>query len=279
MRFALSLAGVAVCLAASACSGPVPTSEESEAAWVEPGTDGPLGKADAVEGRVELKVMLSSDQISRAQKKFGLKAGAAAERDIWFYDTTELELFDQGVILRGRNKHGEDDDSTVKLRPMAAEDVAPEWFALDGFKCEEDRSLTKSVSSCSLTVVQGENELEDIAAGDRAIDKAFSSDQEDLLATYASVPVDWDRLRPLGPVDASVWKVTPKSFSQKLTMELWELPDGSRLFEVSTRTSPEQASDLLTEMAAYLEALGFDTSAEQETKTRAALELFAAMQD
>lgn len=278
MRFASGIFGLVAALGVCACGSPAPEPTELESTSVEPGVDGPLGKADSVAGRVELKIMLRPDQIGLAKQKFGLRDSVAANRDVWFYDTSDLELFDAGVILRGRDKQGEDDDSTVKLRPMAADDVAPEWFELDGFKCEEDRSLTKSVSSCSLTVEQDEGELDDIAKGDRAIDKAFSSEQEDLLDAYSAVAIDWDRLQPLGPVAAQVWKVKPKSFSQKLTMELWQLPDSSRLFEISVRSDPELADDKLTALADYLESLGFDTSQQQETKTRAALELFTSAQ-
>lgn len=275
IRVALALA-VAVC--SSGCGAQVDDGDTVEPASVEPGFDGPLGKADGATGKVELKITLRPDQIGLAKWKFGLRDSVAAKRDIWFYDTADLALFDQGVILRGRNKVGEDDDSTVKLRPMDADDVAEEWFDLDGFKCEEDRSLHKSVSSCSLTVEQDEGELEEIAEGMRAIDKAFSSEQEDLLATYAATPVAWDDLQPLGPIPARVWKVSPKSFPHKLTMELWELPDSSQLFEVSMRATPDVANERLLALADYLASRGFDTSSQQETKTRAALELLSAAQ-
>lgn len=267
---------VSMALGACGCSGPAEDSGDLESATVEPGFDGPLGKADSAAGQVELKVMLPSEQIGSFKQKFGLRDGVAAKRDIWFYDTSSLELFDAGVILRGRDKSGEPDDSTVKLRPMDASEISPDWLALDGFKCEEDRSLFKSVSSCSFTVEQGEDELVDIAAGKRAIDKAFSSEQEDFLDAYSSVAVDWSELQPLGPVAARVWKVRPKTFDQKLTVELWELPDASRLLEVSMRATPELAEQRLAELAHYLESRGFDTSEQQDTKTRAALQVLAA---
>ncbi|MCK6533333.1 MAG: hypothetical protein L6Q84_10220 [Polyangiaceae bacterium] len=243
---------------------------------VEPGFDGPLGKADSAGGEVELKITLRPDQIGLAKQKFGLRDSVAAERDVWFYDSAGLELFDSGVILRGRSKADASDDSTVKFRPMDAGEVDSEWLALDGFKCEIDRTLAKSVSSCSLTAVQDEGELEDIAEGERDIDKAFSSEQEALLAAYSPIEAEWDALLPLGPVDARVWKVKPKTFDSKLTMELWTLPDSSRFLEVSLRVAPADADDDLAALATYLESRGFDVGAGQETKTRTALEYFAA---
>lgn len=264
-------AGMAVVLLAASGCGGAQASPESEVVSVEPGVDEPLGKADSASPEVELKITLRSDQIGLAKQKFGLRDSVAAKRDVWFYDTLDLELFESGVILRGRSKSKDSDDSTVKLRPMNAEDIAPEWFDLDGFKCEEDRSLDKSVSSCSLSATQDEGELEAIAAGERAVDKAFSSEQEDFLASYALEAATWDELYPLGPVAAQVWKVVPKTFGRKLTMELWQLEDSSRILEVSMRAAPELADQRLEELASYLESRGFDTSTQQETKTRAAL--------
>lgn len=273
MRLWAGIIGISLALPAWGCGGQA--EDEAALGVAEPGFDGPLGKADSTEGEVELKVTLRPEQISRAKKKFGLKTSVAATRDVWFYDTPELSLFEGGLILRARDKHGEPDDSTVKLRPMLPEDVDASWFELSGFKCEEDRSVTKSVSSCSLTVIQDEGEIGDVADGVRDIDKLFSSDQEALIDGYASVVVDFPGLSLLGPVDAKVWKVTPSGFDQKLTMELWELPDSTRLLEVSLRASPAKADATLTALVDYLAARGFDTSEQQETKTRAALEFFA----
>lgn len=263
-----------VSLGCVACGSEQPGPGDDEMI-VEPGFDGPLGKADSAGGEVELKITLRPDQIGLAKQKFGLRDSVAAERDVWFYDSAGLELFDSGVILRGRSKADASDDSTVKFRPMDASEVDSEWLALDGFKCEIDRTLAKSVSSCSLAAAQDEGELEDIAKGERDIDKAFSSEQEDLLAAYSPIGVEWADLLPLGPVDARVWKVKPKTFDSKLTMELWTLSDSSRFLEVSLRAAPADADGMLAALATYLESRGFDVDAEQETKTRAALEHFA----
>lgn len=275
MRIWGGIFAVAVALSNAAC-GASAEQAASEDVSVEPGFDAPLGKADAASGAVEIKLSIRPEQIGLAKQKLGLRDSIAADREVWFYDTAELELFDQGVILRGRSKVDDEDDTTVKLRPMAADDVAAEWFALDGFKCEIDRTLDKSVSSCSLTVIQDEGELEDVADGERDIDKLFSTEQEELLAAHAPTEVAWDALLPLGPVKAQVWKVKPKTFGSKLTVELWQLPDSSRLLEVSLRATPDQADDELASLASYLGSRGFDVGGQQETKTRAALEYFAA---
>jgi hypothetical protein len=258
-----------------ACGGQPDDTDGSDVVEVLPGYD-EVGKADSTEGGgVELKFTLPSWQIARARDKFKLRDSSAARREITFYDTPWLELYDGGVVLRARKQIDAADDSTIKLRPIDPELVDGSWFSLSGFKCEEDRSATKSVMSCSLTVKQDRGEIDEVADGVRSIDKLFSSDQEELLSTYAYTPA-WDELAVLGPADARVWKVKVSSFGSTLTFELWELPDNSQILELSTRVSAESADQKQAQLAAYLQSKGFDTSTEQETKTQAALDYFSS---
>jgi hypothetical protein len=56
---------------------------------------------------------------------------------------------------------------------------------------------------------------------------------------------------------------------------MWLFPDNSRILELSTKCLPGEAFQVAAETRAYLGARGIDLDAEQQTKTRAALELFA----
>lgn len=262
-----------LCFAALACGAP---EEESDVLDVEPGTEQLEGKADVAAGNVEVKVTLPKTQVAKAVSLFKLTDAKASKRAVWFYDTPGLDLFESGLILRARKLKNAADDSTVKLRPMLAADVDRSWFELDGFKCEEDRTGTKSVQSCSLSTVQDKGEIDDAAAGERTLDRLFTADQEDFLSDFASVDVDWSALEPLGPVDARVWKFSVRGLKWKLTAERWLLPGGGDLLELSTKVTGAQADAAQNELVAYLKSKGFDTSARQETKTRVALETFSA---
>ena len=61
-----------------------------------------------------------------------------------------------------------------------------------------------------------------------------------------------------------------------MVAELWLYPDGSRILELSTKCLPSEAFQVGVESRAYLESQGLDLSAEQQTKTKTALEFFAA---
>jgi hypothetical protein len=61
-----------------------------------------------------------------------------------------------------------------------------------------------------------------------------------------------------------------------MVAEMWLYPDGSRILELSTKCTPSEAFQVGAESRAFLHAKGIDTTGEQSTKTRTALEFFSA---
>lgn len=231
-----------------------------------------LGKADGDTGpRSELKVTVDRDAIDGVLADFGLTPDLAELRDVWFYDTQDLALFEAGAILRARSVTGDDDDSTVKMRPLLASEVDPVWFEEKDFKCETDWTPSKATSSCSLGRELDEGEIEDVAAGEADLDSLFSHEQEDFLAEHGPW-FDWDELGPLGPVPAQVWKVEHDELPAKMTAELWRLPFEDFL-ELSIKVPDDEAQAAFDELLAWLAARDVPLSDTQETKTRRALEI------
>ena len=72
---------------------------------------------EGVEG-VEIKVTVRPSEELRSLRALELDEDSAEVRIIYFYDTVELDLYDSGVVLRARLVKGDDDDSTVKIRPV-----------------------------------------------------------------------------------------------------------------------------------------------------------------
>ncbi len=56
---------------------------------------------------------------------------------------------------------------------------------------------------------------------------------------------------------------------------MWLLPDGSRILELSTKCLPSETFQVAAEARAYLEGLGLDLRADQQTKTKTTLEFFS----
>jgi hypothetical protein len=57
--------------------------------------------------------------------------------------------------------------------------------------------------------------------------------------------------------------------------ELWLLPDGSRIVELSTKCPPRKALRVAAEARAFLEGIGLALVPDPQTKTKAALGFFA----
>jgi hypothetical protein len=232
-------------------------------------------RAMAAMDAVEIKVTVRPDQELRAERAMEVNEDTAEVRVLYFYDTPHLELFNAGVALRARLVKGDDDDSTVKFRPVEAAKISPDWKKLKGFKLEADCVGDRVVCSASLTALQGRDEIDDVAKGKRAIDKLFSKDQERFLSEFYKGPVDFGKLRVMGPIRVLRWKLKHKDFPHDLTLEEWRLPDGNDLVEVSIKTSPENAQQAQKDFDIHLRELGLDPEGAQETKTRTALEYFA----
>ena len=224
---------------------------------------------------VEIKVTIRPDQELRAERAMEVNEDTAEVRLIYFYDTPDLQLFDAGVVLRGRLVKGDADDSTVKVRPVDAASISEDWRRLNDFKLEADWVGDHVVCSASLTAPQKRDEIEEVAKAERAIGKLFNSEQERFLGAFHRDPVKFGGLRVLGPIRVLRWKLEHESFPHELTLEEWRLPNGDDLVEVSIKAPPDQADQARKDFDAHLKDLGLDPEGAQETKTRAALEYFA----
>lgn len=217
----------------------------------------------------EIKVQIEP---AGAIATLGLSEGSAERREVTFYDTPSLELFDDGVVLRARRiLDRSDDDTTVKLRPMSSKSVDGSFFGESGFKCELDKNVGKTAtSSCSLTKPEPEKDIVAVGNGENGAKSLFSSTQETFLEVHDK-DVPWSRVVALGPIDALVWKIDPKDWKSELTVERWIVPGGSTSIEVSLKTRWRDRASEEKRLIDWLAARGLKPSAQQETKTRAAL--------
>ena len=141
------------------------------------------------------------------------------KRDIYFYDTPKLALAHHQIFLRARKTTlGDDpDDSTVKLRGEIVSNVSDAWLDLEGSKREVDMVVDRpKVPSISITVAQHSGEIDDVKNGKRSVTKLFSKDQERFVEEFAEGTLQWENLKPMGPVRAEIWKLKqPAGFEGK----------------------------------------------------------------
>jgi hypothetical protein len=231
-----------------------------------------LEQADSV----ELKLTVSEPHQRSAVVALALDPLEAELRQVYFFDTPDLALDQQGLVVRARRSQGKGDDSVVKLRPVVPAELPKSVRRSKTFSVEVDASPEGYVCSGSLKGVPGRGDVWDVAAGKKRIRKLFSKEQRALFEAHAPEGLGLDDLSILGPILVLKLKRMPKGFGRPLVAEVWAYPDGSRILELSTKCEPHQAFDVAAEARAYLGERGVELHDPQETKTRTALEYFAA---
>jgi hypothetical protein len=196
-------------------------------------------------------------------------------RQVFFFDTQELALQDQGVVVRARRIQGKGGDSIVKLRPVVPSELPVELRRSGAFRVEVDALPGGFVCSGTLKGAPAAADVLRAAKGKLQLRKLFSKEQRQLFAKHAPDGVALDDLAVLGPIFVLKLRLLPPELGRRLVAEIWLYPDGSRILELSTRCETTEAFQVAAETRAFLVQRGVDISGEQETKTRKALEFFA----
>ncbi|MDX6635219.1 MAG: hypothetical protein QOF06_1422 [Solirubrobacterales bacterium] len=232
-----------------------------------------VGDADSV----ELKLTMPDEDRQSAAAALGVDPLDARVRQVYFFDTPDLALDRSGVVVRARRTQGAPDDTVVKLRPVVPSELPAELRARKDFVVEVDAMPGTYV--CSGSFKGKANAVKETVSGGQPLRKLFSKPQRSFFAAHAPTGIELDDLAVLGPVTAFKLKLLPPGLDRKLAVELWLYPDGSRILELSTKCPPGEWFEATTQSRDYLVGLGLNVSGEQETKTRAALEYFAALHD
>ncbi len=224
---------------------------------------------------VELKLTVPVADRTRGAAELGVDPLDGQIRQVYFFDTPDLTLNKQGLVVRARRIQRKDHDSVVKLRPVVPDTLPKELRASPSFGVEVDAMPGGFVCSGSMKHVLGPSDVKDAVAGKRAVRKLFSKEQRSLYAAHAPEGLELDDLSILGPILVLKVKFAPHGFDRKLVAELWLYPDNSIILELSTKCMPPEAFQVAAEARAFLAQRGVDLTSEQETKTKKALNYFS----
>jgi hypothetical protein len=225
---------------------------------------------------VELKLTIPESQQLSVAAALGMDPLEAQIRQVFFFDTPDLTLDRHGVVVRARRAQRKGGDSIVKLRPVEPTEVADALRASPRFTVEVDAIPGGFVCSGRLKRRVDSLDVRRVAAGERPVSSLLSKRQRALAGERAPAGLVLDDLKVLGPILVLKLRFAPDELDRGLVAELWLYPDGSRVLELSTKCEPGEAFQTAAELRAYLATRGVDTSGDQETKTKKALEFFAA---
>ena len=223
---------------------------------------------------VELKLTVPESHHHTATSALDIDPLDAQIRQVYFFDTPDLRLSKAGVVARARRIQGKGDDSVVKLRPVAPDQLPTSLRKSRDFNVEVDAMPGGFVCSGSMKST-ARADVRETVRGSRSLRKLFSKEQRAFFAQYAGEGMELDDLSVLGPIFVLKLKFTPKELKRRMVGEMWLYPDNSRILELSTRCAPAEAFLAAAEVRAFLAKRGLDTSGEQETKTRKALQYFS----
>ena len=234
-----------------------------------------LLKLTAGADSVELKLTVpESDQYATAAA-LGVDPLNAQIRQVYFFDTPDLDLNRAGVVVRGRRVQGKRGDTVVKLRPVVPDQVPKRLRKSPGFVVEVDAVPGSFVCSGTLKGKVDNAAVREVAFGQRSLDNLLSEDQQKLYAEHAPGEIGLKDLTLLGPILVLKLKYQPEGYDRQLVLELWSYPDSSRVLELSTKCEPRDAFQVAAETRVLLAKRGIDLSGDQQTKTKKALEFFA----
>jgi hypothetical protein len=224
---------------------------------------------------VELKLTVPADHQRATWAKLDLDPIDVQARLVHFFDTPDLTLNRAGVVVRARRVQGRVDDSVIKLRPVAPEDLPDKIRQSPSMVVELDAMPGGYVCSASMKARIGADDVRRAVKGERPIRKLFTKDQRQFYAAHAPADLELDDLTLLGPIFVLKLRYTPEELGRKMVAEMWLYPDGTRIVELSTKCAPSEMFQVANEARAYLASRGVDLSGKQQTKTAKALDFFA----
>jgi hypothetical protein len=224
---------------------------------------------------VELKLTIPESDHRATATALELDPIDAQIRQVYFFDTPNLTLNKNGLVVRARRVQGKGDDSVIKLRPVVPHEQPAELRKSPNFVVEVDAMPGGYVCSGSLKYALPTPAIRETIAGNRPIRKLFSKEQRKFFADKAPEGIALDDLAILGPIVVFKLRFAPKDLGRKVVAELWNYPDNTRILELSTKAAPAEAMQVAAEARAFLTGRGVNLTGKQQTKTKTVLEFFS----
>ena len=225
---------------------------------------------------IELKMTVADTAIRSTADALGMDPLHAEIRQVVFFDTPALTLSKAGVVVRARRIQGGGGDTVIKLRPVNPETLSPEVRESASVKVEVDTMPKGFVCSASMKGKTTADDVRNVILQKMKTRDLFTKEQRAFYKANAD-GLKLSELSVLGPINLMKLEFDPDGLKRKFVAELWMYPDGSRILELSTKASTEEAFTIAAATRAYLKKKGLDLTAEQQPKTNRALKHFTEL--
>ena len=230
---------------------------------------------------VELKATVPAASHRATIQGLPIDPVEAQPRQVYFFDTPDLQLNQAGIVVRARRIAGGRADTVIKLRPIDPADLRPEIRRQARLQRRGRRAARRLRV---LRLVQGPRRHgrgRGRRARQAAAPAAVLEVAARLLPRARPEGLDLDSLVPLGPTfllkgKFAVQMGRKRDLPRILVAEMWLYPDGTRILELSTRCRTDEAFAVAGATRAYLAEKGIVLASVQQTKTKTALEYYSA---
>jgi hypothetical protein len=230
-----------------------------------------LGGADSA----ELKLTIPDEAQVATVRALNFDPLEAQIRQVFFFDTPDLELNKAGIVVRARRIQGKGNDSVVKLRPVIPDALPPGLRQSPNLVVEVDAGPEAYVCSATMKRALPSDAVREVLDGKKPIRRLFSKEQRAFYADHAPDGIPLDSLQVLGPIFVLKARVVQPESGRRMVGEMWLYPNGTRIMELSTKCTPKEAFQVAAEGRALLAARGIEITEGQQTKTATALRYFA----
>jgi hypothetical protein len=220
------------------------------------------GLQAAEECPVEVKLLLAPPTLQNVIESLNFEGETSGRT--YFFDTDELDLLRQGVIVRVRQ--GANNDLTLKVRLPEKNEQADDPNLHSHFHCEIDKSGEGENISYS---ARRKYKVARLPERGTDISTQFSPPQARLLRA-AGGSIDWDRVVRIADIKSTKWETSLQPF-RNLSLELWEWPTGS-ILEISTKVGPDERQSMFEELKRLVKKKNLTLNSRQGTKTSMVLE-------
>jgi hypothetical protein len=224
-----------------------------------------LSSASLAAGKcsAEVKVLLSPQMVQTVIRN--LQFDNEVTGQLYYFDTDQLDLLKQGVIVRVRQ--GANNDVTVKVRiPENNKHVDATRFQ-EHFPCETNRT---GAGEDTDYLVRHRYKAMKVPETGRDISSVFTLRQKRLLQE-TGVSIEWGRVKRIAEVKLRKWEAPAQLPFRKLTLELWDWRTGN-ILELSTKIASDAGPSNYAELRRLADAKGLSLSPTQGAKTSIVLE-------
>ena len=158
----------------------------------------------------ELKVSIPTENHRATIRGLPLDPVEAQPRQVFFFDTPDLDLNKAGVVVRARRIQGGRGDTVVKLRPIVPDELPDDIRHSGSLGVEVDMIPGGFVCSASMKGKSTGEEIRAVVAGEASLRKLFTKEQRAFYQMRAPAGIELDSLATLGPTFILKGAVRPR---------------------------------------------------------------------